>query len=85
VCAAVCAICWGLAVMAGDVGLFQPLIPRVEGPLSDRRGEEVMGERCLQSKCATNCAMAPVSRGPIPRERPGRPTMVRHGDWPHNR
>jgi hypothetical protein len=37
---------------------------------------------CLQSKCATNCAMAPVGRGPIPRERPGRPTMVRHRDWP---
>ena len=37
---------------------------------------------CLQSKCATNCAMAPCRR-PHPRERPGRPTIVRHGPWPH--
>jgi hypothetical protein len=32
---------------------------------------------CLQSKCATNCAMAPVGPSPIPREWPGRRTMVR--------
>jgi hypothetical protein len=32
---------------------------------------------CLQSKCATNCAMAPVRPSPIPREWPGRRTMVR--------
>jgi hypothetical protein len=31
-----------------------------------------MGGRCLQSKCATNCAMAPVSRAPSPRA--SRPT-----------
>jgi hypothetical protein len=28
---------------------------------------------CLQSKCATNCAMAPVSRGPIPESGPADP------------
>jgi hypothetical protein len=50
--------------MTGDVSLFQQKIPRVERALSDHRVEAVMGLGCLQSKCATNCAMAPDHGAP---------------------
>src|SRR6478735_1315974 len=64
VCAFVCAKCGGLEVMTGDVGPCQPRIPRVERALSDCRGETVRDLDCLQSKCATNCAMAPDHGAP---------------------
>jgi biotin operon repressor len=43
-----------------------------KGKFVEPRGLEPLTP-CLQSKCATNCAMAPVSRSPIPESGPADP------------